>query len=281
MPYTVSHRTRIYYEVEGEGPPLLLHHGLASSLQFWRYAGYTQALGAGAWRDLGYTDALRPGFRLVLLDARGHGRSDKPYLADAYRIETMAADVLAVMDAVGLPWVHYWGYSLGAAVGFALAASARDRFASFILGGYSPFGVRSEPERKRCDWFSQLMATANTFGMQIYLEVLAKQAPRTSPALRAEVLANDPRALMTMTKAIYRWQGVGQVLPSLAAPCLLYAGEADPWCPSLREAARLIPQAEFVTLPGHDDLTAPLEGEAILDQARRFLLARTVRQTTP
>jgi hypothetical protein len=70
LPYANNNGVKIYYEVEGEGPPLVLGHGLSGTLNHW-------------WR-LGYVDALRHDFRLILFDARGHGRSDKPHESSAY-----------------------------------------------------------------------------------------------------------------------------------------------------------------------------------------------------
>jgi len=65
MPYANNQGIRIRYEVEGTGPPLVLQHG---------------SFGSGAdWRDFGYTSALSNDHQLILVDARGHGASDKPH----------------------------------------------------------------------------------------------------------------------------------------------------------------------------------------------------------
>jgi pimeloyl-ACP methyl ester carboxylesterase len=95
---------KIYYEVEGEGPLLMLAHGGLGSLN--------------DWRQTGYVGALRGEYHLILFDARGHGRSDRPPVAS---LGLMADDVIAVIDALGAARTHYWGYSMGAAVGFELA----------------------------------------------------------------------------------------------------------------------------------------------------------------
>ncbi len=65
MAYASNRGVRIHYQVEGDGPPLVLQHGL-----FWSVAG---------WSRVGYVDALKPHYRLILIDARGHGVSDKPH----------------------------------------------------------------------------------------------------------------------------------------------------------------------------------------------------------
>ena len=65
MPYDVNNDVRIYYETEGNGPPLLFTHGLTSSHQMWR--------------EYGYVDQLKDDFTTIIYDLRGHGQSDKPH----------------------------------------------------------------------------------------------------------------------------------------------------------------------------------------------------------
>jgi pimeloyl-ACP methyl ester carboxylesterase len=64
MPTTINDGLRIHYEVVGSGEPLLLYHGLTGSGE--------------RWRDTGYIAGLAEAYRLILIDARGHGQSDKP-----------------------------------------------------------------------------------------------------------------------------------------------------------------------------------------------------------
>ncbi|MHC3370011.1 alpha/beta fold hydrolase [Rhodococcus aetherivorans] len=88
-------------------PSLLLAHG--------------SALSSAIWRGFGYVRPLRERYRLILPDLRGHGRSDKPHVPDAYAMDLIVGDVLAVLDAAGTERVHYLGYSFGARVGLSLA----------------------------------------------------------------------------------------------------------------------------------------------------------------
>lgn len=79
MPFANNKGVRIRYEVEGDGPPLVLMHGLTDSLEVFRISGYV--------------DALRSDYNLILIDTRGHGASDKPHEPGAYRRATLVADV--------------------------------------------------------------------------------------------------------------------------------------------------------------------------------------------
>src|SRR3989304_635920 len=125
MPYANNNGVRIYYEVEGQGPPLVLAHGMGGGGDL------------DAWLSTGYTDALKDDYQLILFDLRGHGRSDKPHEVSAHG-SNAADDIVAVLDSLGIAKAHYLGYSMGAAAGFKQAISHADWFYSFILGGMTP-----------------------------------------------------------------------------------------------------------------------------------------------
>src|SRR4051794_25832175 len=104
MPYASNQGTRIHYEVEGVGPPLVLHHG---------------TFGSGEqWRDFGYVEALKRDYQLILIDARGHGASDKPHDPAAYDLTLRVTDVTSVLDDFRVQQAHYFGYSMGGWIGF-------------------------------------------------------------------------------------------------------------------------------------------------------------------
>jgi pimeloyl-ACP methyl ester carboxylesterase len=125
MPYVNNRGVKIYYEVEGKGPPLVLAHG--------------GTLGSSGWRGSGYVDALKNDYQLVMFDFRGCGRSDKPRKASAYDRKLMNNDVLAILDNLGIEKAHYFGYSGGAITGWMLAVNHDERFHSFILGAMTPY----------------------------------------------------------------------------------------------------------------------------------------------
>jgi pimeloyl-ACP methyl ester carboxylesterase len=110
MAYADNRGVRIHYRVEGSGPPLVLQHGFTSSIEDWYEAGYV--------------DALERDYRLILVDARGHGDSDKPQDAEAYPLEKRVGDVVAVLDALKIEKAHFWGYSAGGWIGFGMAEFA-------------------------------------------------------------------------------------------------------------------------------------------------------------
>lgn len=130
--------TRIAYQVFGDGPPLILLHGGGQSSQVWNDHGYVEALGGAR--------------RLIAVDARGHGQSDKPVERRAYAIEAVMSDVLGVADAESAEQFELIGYSYGGNIGRYLAART-DRILRFVLLGIG-FG-RGAPDslKQRVDAF--------------------------------------------------------------------------------------------------------------------------------
>ncbi len=120
------------YQTEGDGSPVVLLHGFASDTDHdWRHSGLWQAL-------------VSAGHRVVGLDARGHGRSDKPHDPAAYADDAMSRDVRMLFDHLGLRDADVVGYSMGAA--FALRVALTDsRVRRLILGGTSGHLVTQVP----------------------------------------------------------------------------------------------------------------------------------------
>jgi pimeloyl-ACP methyl ester carboxylesterase len=99
MPYVNNKGIKIHYEVEGQGPPLVLVHGFTRSLE--------------DWQKFGFVSELMNDYQLILIDVRGHGQSDKPDNLNAYNVMTIAEDIITIMDELNIERTHYWGYSMG------------------------------------------------------------------------------------------------------------------------------------------------------------------------
>jgi len=104
MPFVDNQGIKIHFETMGQGPPLMLVHGM-----FFR---------GGTWTEIGYTVPLKKDFQLILVDVRGHGQSDKPDSYESYDPEVIASDIVAIMNALNIRKAHYFGYSMGAWIGF-------------------------------------------------------------------------------------------------------------------------------------------------------------------
>jgi pimeloyl-ACP methyl ester carboxylesterase len=258
MPYASNQGVRIYYEVEGKGPPLVLATGANADLT--------------AWKVSGFRDALKDDFELVMFDARGHGRSDKPHEASAYTpdmAEKMTGDVITVLDDLGISKAHYYGYSMGALVGFRLAAGHNARFYSFILGGGSPYKIPEEGAEALKQMIAgyDLLHTDPEIFMKGQESVLGR--PLT-PEERNRWLALDAVALTRIIESILDLPPLtAQDLAAISVPCLLFCGEFDGWGIGAKESANHIEQARFVSLKGYDHMTVP--SDLIIQLIKEFL----------
>src|SRR5258705_4814794 len=123
MPSFHNGAVEIAYLDEGEGDPILLVHGFASSKNVnWVYPGWV-------------SDLRKNGRRVIALDNRGHGGSAKLYDSASYELAIMAGDVIALMDHLQIARADVMGYSLGSRMTAVLALEAPQRLRSVILGG--------------------------------------------------------------------------------------------------------------------------------------------------
>lgn len=95
MPYANNNGVKIHYEVEGKGPALILQHGSASNPE--------------AWRLTSYTEELSKDYRLILVDARGCGKSDKPHDAAQYSVAKYVGDFVAILNDLKIAKANYLG----------------------------------------------------------------------------------------------------------------------------------------------------------------------------
>ena len=122
---TSDNGTRIAYDVQGSGPALILLHGGEQTRHYWH--------------TLGYVSRLSPAYRVITIDIRGNGDSDKPEDPAWYTHDQHIQDVLAVADACAADHFALWGFSYGGSIGRYLAAQP-DRVRAFVMMGIA-FGA--------------------------------------------------------------------------------------------------------------------------------------------
>lgn len=244
MPFTNNGGVRIHYDTFGNGPPLMLHHGITGS--------------AADLIELGYVDDLKADHQIILLDARGHGDSDKPHDPAAYDLGLRASDVVAVLDALGIAKANYFGYSMGGWIGFGVAKHAPQRFRSFIFGAAHPYPENMQPFRdfmpRDREAFPKMIDQA--FG------------GRMTAGMRARQLTNDLDALRALTQDRV---SNADVLPMMTMPCLLFVGEADPRFAQVKQCAAEMPNATFFSLPDSDHVGTAMRIDVVVPQIKTFL----------
>ena len=253
MPYASNDGVRVYYEVEGGGPPLVLHVGFLGSLEDWRR------------EDTRYVEALRDDYGLVLLDPRGQGRSDAPHDPSAYALDQRIGDVLAVLDAEGIERAHYWGYSMGGWVGFALGAFAPDRVLSLVLGGADPFQSDAGPIEDD-EWLRLFRQ-----GMPDFVGDWQRRDPNMPAIMRERWLALDAQAMAAARVADLIAPSLEDALPTIQTPTLIYYGTDDYPDRLPERAAAKMPNATVVTLEGLNHSQAVRRSDLVLPHVEAFL----------
>lgn len=252
-----SDGTRIAFQIVGSGPPLLLVHG--------------SLLTHTIWRTFGYVKALRPSRTLILLDMRGHGRSDKPHEVEAYAMDIIVGDLIAVLDAAGVTKADYWGYSYGGRAGLTLTAAAPDRISRLVVGGGSHGPQRGAFDRLFFPGCADVLAER---GMDGFIEEWNRH--RLFPvdaATRAVFSANDSDAMAAYFRASDAEPGLADdALTHFDVPSLFYVGSEDSTrLADSRRAAELVPGAEFHLIDGFDHSTTPAAGAEVLRVVEPFL----------
>jgi len=216
---------------------------------------------AAGWSDL-FPLLAAPGRQLIALDMLGHGQSDAPADPERYTIEHCQADILAVLEKLGVRGNEavLLGYSMGGRI--ALYSAFSGFFKALILESASP-GLPDPVEREQRQQSDQaLAARIEREGVATFIDsweklpLFASQhslSPEVRAALRAQRLHNRATGLANSLRGV----GTGaqpalhERLPTLSLPVLLLAGELDgKFCQIARQMAGQIPQARLQIVPG-------------------------------
>lgn len=244
MPYANNNGIRLHYEVEGEGPPLILHQGFAGCIE--------------DWRDFGLSEGLKRHHRLIYVETRGHGDSDKPHDPEAYEPSLLASDIVAILDDVGLSTAYYYGHSYGGSIGWALGTYHRNRFDALVISGSHPF----ESSQQR---FRDLIAK----GVGPFLDaVTAMYGPYMNDVRRARLAANDFLALSAAARDRASYEAL---LHSMTMPCLLVGGDVDGIYSRIVEAVPKLPDARLHTMPGCDHVATFGRPDLVVPAVINFL----------
>jgi pimeloyl-ACP methyl ester carboxylesterase len=212
----------------GDGEPILLIHGFASNHTVnWVNTLWTKTLG-------------HAGFRVIALDNRGHGQSQKLYEPALYHPSLMAGDARRLLDHLGIERADVMGYSMGARIAAHLALAEPARVRSLLMGGLGihlvegvglPLGIADAMEAPSADVL--------TDPMQRMFRLFAEQTKSDLKALAACIRGSR----QVLSKA-----EVG----SITTPTLIAVGGKDDVAGSAHELADLMPNATALDVPGRD-----------------------------
>ena len=232
LPTFSSVGVEISYVDEGQGPPVLLIHGFASNI-------------AMNWIDPGWIDALiESGRRVIALDNRGHGHSEKLYELDDYGAPLMAEDARRLLQHLGISKADVIGYSMGARIGAFLALAHPEMVNAIIFGGLGYNMVRG-------------MAGTGPIANALEAKSIEDVTNQTARSFRAfaERTGSDLKALaacIRSSRAPITREDVGKILH----PALVAVGTQDVVGGSAQQLAELIPNAMAFEIENRDHMKA-------------------------
>jgi pimeloyl-ACP methyl ester carboxylesterase len=232
MPSFHNGAVEIAYLDEGEGDPILLVHGFASSKNVnWVYPTWVSEL-------------KKNGRRVIAFDNRGHGDSGKLYDAADYEIGIMAADIVALMDHLNIERADVMGYSLGSRMTAELARREPQRLRSAILGG---IGIGLIEGGGPGENVAQALEAAS-------LDDVTDPVGRTFRAF-ADQTRSDRRALAACLRGSRRLM-TRQEAAAIRVPVLIAVGSSDEIAGSAQALGKIIPGAEVLDIPNRDHMRA-------------------------
>jgi pimeloyl-ACP methyl ester carboxylesterase len=232
MPSFHNGAVEIAYLDEGEGDPILLVHGFASSKNVnWVYPTWV-------------SDLRKNGRRVVALDNRGHGDSEKLYDPAQYSIAAMAGDVVALMDHLEIVRADVMGYSLGARMTAWLGRNEPERLRSAILGGIGIAMIEGGgPGENVAEALEAPSLEDVTDPVGRTFRAFADQTRSDRLALAA--CLRGSRGLMTKEDAA-----------GIDVPVLIAVGTADEVAGSAEELGKIIPGSQVLDIPNRDHMRA-------------------------
>jgi pimeloyl-ACP methyl ester carboxylesterase len=234
MPYIDSGSVSIYYQVQGEGYPLFLIHGLGSSSRDWELQ----------------LPVFSQYFQVITLDLRGHGRSDKP--PGPYQMALFASDTVNVIEELGFSSVYVLGLSLGGMVAFQLALDFPHLTQGLVIVNSTPELLTNKVMDKFRLW--QRLFIIRLMGMEKMGQVLAHRfftKPEQEEIRKLFIKRwseNHKPSYLESLKAANGWS-VRERLPEIQAPTLIIGADGDYFPQEDKEAyTKLIPGAELLII---------------------------------
>ncbi|MCT4656551.1 MAG: alpha/beta hydrolase [Cohaesibacter sp.] len=232
MTYFDSDGHQIAYLDEGQGEPILLIHGFASSKMVnWVQPGWVKFL----------TEA---GYRVIALDNRGHGQSAKLYDPDLYSSPIMAEDARRLLDHLGIEQAYVMGYSMGARISAFLSLNHPERVKRVVFGGLGGGMIHGTGD-------PQPIITALEADDPSEIKHVTGKAFRQF----ADQTGSDRLALAACMKSA-RQKITVEELSGLSVPALVAVGTRDVISGKAQELADILPHGEAVDIPDRDHMLA-------------------------
>ncbi len=260
-----SKGVKIRYVDVGRGEPVVLVHGFSSSLD-------------ANWAGTHVIEALAKDFRVVALDCRGHGKSDKPHDAKSYGME-MIEDVARLMDHLGVAKAHIVGYSMGGAITGKFIVTHPDRVISAVFGGSAPRVAWTAQNEKDSEELAASLEQGH--GMRpLILRLSPPNEPKPSDEVieaqsRASLGRNDAIALAFVQRSNKAQVTTETQVRALTTPMLAVVGGADPLKAAVEAFKASVPSLNVVVIDGatHSGARGAPARPEFRDAVHDFLMA--------
>ncbi|MCB9896468.1 MAG: alpha/beta hydrolase [Planctomycetes bacterium] len=235
---------RVRYVDVGEGEPVVILHGLAASLDVWRMTGALAAIAED--------------HRVLALDVRGHGRSDKPHDVARYG-DALVDDVIELLDALGIRKAHVVGYSMGGMIALALVQRHPERVASAVAGGFGLYTF-GPPGEELLDRVAASLEAGQGFG-PLYAGLSADDAAPPTPEQvaffdRMALATNDALALAACCRGFRALALDVAELKHNRVPVLAFVGDRDGLYPDVEALADVMTRLEVEVVKDADHMGA-------------------------
>lgn len=234
--FTSFDKAKIYYEVKGSGYPVILVHGFSGTGQGWKNCAV-------------YNDLLNAGYKVIILDQRGNGRSDKPHTDAGYANDAEARDIMGLMTFLGVKQYDAVGYSRGSIITSRLLVLDK-RLHKAVMGGMGD-GYTDPHWPRRIHAYEALMGDTTHHDVDDMIKYIHSQH-------------FDDLALALQQK----WQPSTSPaeLAGVKIPVLIIRGTEDKENGSETALNKLIPGSGLVYVPGNHNtaIRTPEFGGAVL-----------------
>ncbi len=242
MPYANVNGVSLYYEIYGNGDPVVLIEGLGSQLQSWA----TQV------------PIYSEHYKVVVFDNRGAGKSDKPEAG--YSTQDMAQDTASLMDELGIESAHIVGKSMGGMIGQWLAINHPEKVQKLVMGCSS--ASRDEVGNEILRMGREIATNSGpkaVWLMSLYLGYTREYIEENLGTIKnaMKTVPDDPEALKGYLGQSFAVEGHNTVskLPQIESPTLVMLGETDLIASPKRsqQLSELIPNSQLKIFPkvGH------------------------------
>ena len=242
MPYFDSEGIKIYYEIEGEGPPVVMIHGFSSNLE-------------DGWKQTNWVETLKDNYQLILLDCRGHGKSDKPHDDSDYG-QKMTEDIIKLIEHLSIEKANLFGYSLGASLTLRLLLTKPAIITSAILGGFV-LTLNEKEIKKDRETTKQIIEAFRAESVDQVKKPMARAFRKI-----AELRDNDLLALAAVQAgALKDWSETNTptqmrgALKKINVPVMTVVGSTELLSGDKTLVAQLVPNACHFQIQGKDHLT--------------------------